>query len=239
MGADLRTLTNTLLHEMDSLTFGSPVAYVYNPLEYARTPYRKYIQQYGQGKKQVLLVGMNPGPWGMAQTGIPFGAVPLVREWLDIGGVVHQPKNVHPKRPVTGFSCTRNEVSGKRLWGWARERFGPPDNFFHHFFVVNYCPLIFFDTNSRNVTPDKLKTQDRNKLFEPCDRALTETVGLLQPEYVLGVGNFALSRIKVACRDLNVSIGKIAHPSPANPLANRGWAPLIEGQMQQLGIDLP
>jgi single-strand selective monofunctional uracil DNA glycosylase len=239
MRSDLRTITDALVHEMDALTFGYPVAYFYNPLDYARLPYRDYIHQYGRGKKQVLLVGMNPGPWGMAQTGIPFGAVPMVREWLGMGGGVRQPKHMHPKRPVTGFSCTRNEVSGKRLWGWAQERFGTPENFFRQFFVVNYCPLIFFDQNHRNVTPDKLKTSDRNRLFESCDKAIAETVELLQPEYVLGVGNFAQGRIHVACRNLNVSIGKITHPSPANPLANRGWASLVEGQMQQLGIVLP
>lgn len=238
MATDLNTITNALIHAMDPLTFECPVVYFYNPLVYARSPYRKYIRQYGQGKKQVLLVGMNPGPWGMAQTGIPFGAVPYVREWLSIGGVVRQPKNMHPKRPVMGFSSTRVEVSGKRLWGWAQDRFGTPQNFFHKFFVVNYCPLIFFDESSKNITPDKLQTQDRNKLFTPCDKALAETVKLLQPDYVLGVGNFAANRIEAACSGLEVSTGKITHPSPANPHANRGWVPLIEGQMQQLGIDL-
>ncbi len=238
MRADLRAMSNALTRETNSLTFGAPVQYFYNPLEYARIPYRQYLDQYGLGKKQVLLVGMNPGPWGMAQTGIPFGAVPWVKEWLGIEGRVRQPENMHPKRPVMGFSCTRNEVSGKRLWGWAQERFGTPESFFSRFFVVNYCPLIFFAANHRNITPNKLQAQDRQKLFKPCDNALAKTVGILEPDYVLGIGNFSSDRVTVACQGLSVITGKITHPSPANPRANRGWTPLIEDQMQQLGIDL-
>jgi single-strand selective monofunctional uracil DNA glycosylase len=236
---DLRTITRTLVQDTESLTFRTPVSYHYNPLDYAREPHEKYLRRYGQGKKQVLLVGMNPGPWGMAQTGIPFGAIGLVKEWLGIEARVRQPGNMHPKRPVTGFSCTRNEVSGQRLWGWARDRFGTPEQFLSRFFVVNYCPLIFFDRDHRNITPDKLPSRDREGLFRPCDQALAETAKLLQPEFVLGVGNFAAGRVQAACHDLGVFTGKILHPSPANPHANRGWAPLVEAQMQQLGIDLP
>ncbi|MFC1764156.1 uracil-DNA glycosylase family protein [Planctomycetota bacterium] len=233
----LRTITNTLVKEIESLNFSVPVAYTYNPLVYARQPFNDYIDRYGQGKKEIVLVGMNPGPWGMAQTGIPFGEVSHVKEWLNIKGRVDVPEVTHPKRPILGFSCKRNEVSGKRLWGWAQETFKTPEIFFKQFFVLNYCPLAFFDENSKNITPDKLKAKDRTKLFEACNKALAETVKILKPQYVLGIGNFAEARVNEACEDLNVATGKITHPSPANPKANRGWAPLIESELRQLGLE--
>ena len=161
MTMSLRKIINTLNQELAPLSFQIPVAYTYNPLEYARAPFDHYLKLYGSSPKQVVLVGMNPGPWGMAQTGIPFGEINHVRDWLQIKGKVTAPKKLHPKRPVLGFACERSEVSGRRLWGWARETFETPEAFFQQFFVFNYCPLAFFDESGKNITPDKLKAQDR------------------------------------------------------------------------------
>ena len=235
----LTTVTNTLAKQLQSLTFEAPVSFTYNPLVYARGPFDDYLNRYGQGKKKIVLVGMNPGPWGMAQTGIPFGEVQHVRDWMNIEGSVKVPANVHPKRPVLGFACQRSEVSGRRLWSWAQERYQRPEAFFKHFFVLNYCPLAFFDEAARNVTPDKLKKEDREKLFAPCDKALTDMLTIMKPAFVLGVGNFAAQRVQAACQSLKVTTGRITHPSPANPKANRGWAPLIEQELEQQGVVSP
>jgi single-strand selective monofunctional uracil DNA glycosylase len=235
---NLRTITSTLVRDMESLSFDAPVAYTYNPLVYARAPYNDYLDRYGQGTKEAVLVGMNPGPWGMAQTGIPFGEVPHVRDWLGIRGRIEAPKKTHPKRPIQGFDCLRSEVSGRRLWGWAAARFKTPEEFFERFFVFNYCPLAFFDKDSKNVTPDKLKAADRDKLFAPCNRALANAVRVMKPDVVVGIGNFAAARVKEACQALPVKTGRITHPSPANPKANRGWATLIESELGQLGLDI-
>ena len=236
---NLQTITSTLVADIETLSFNAPVAYTYNPLVYAREPYDDYINRYGQGTKEVVLVGMNPGPWGMAQTGIPFGEVSHVRDWLGIKGRTKTPEKTHPKRPIQGFDCPRSEVSGRRLWGWAAATFKTPEAFFKKFFVFNYCPLAFFDKDSKNITPDKLEAADRVKLFVPCDRALASAVKVMQPDAVVGIGNFAAARVKDACQDLPVTFGRISHPSPANPKANKGWASLIEGELRQLGLDLP
>ena len=126
---------------LDELSFDLPVAYVYNPLVYARRGFEHYVERYARRGAEVLLVGMNPGPFGMAQTGVPFGDVSMVRDWLAIEERVERPAHEHPRRPVEGFSCQRSEVSGTRLWGWARDRFGSPERFFERFFVGNWCPL--------------------------------------------------------------------------------------------------
>ncbi len=232
----LVSIARRLGREVSKLDFGEPVTHVYNPLDYAWTPHRLYLERYGASPKEVVLVGMNPGPWGMAQTGVPFGEVSLVRDWLGIEGPVKAPANQHPRRPVEGFSCRRSEVSGRRIWGWARERFGTPEVFFERFFVANYCPLSFMEESGRNRTPDKLPAAEREPLLEICDRALVETVEALEPRLVVGVGKWAEGRARHALGRLDVDIGRILHPSPASPLANRGWAERAEQDLEKLGV---
>ncbi len=233
---DLKVITDALIEDLRALRFAPPVTHVYNPLEYAREPYDRYLSRYASRPKEVVLVGMNPGPWGMAQTGVPFGEVNLVRGWLGIEAPVGAPAALHPKRPVLGFSCPRSEVSGKRLWGWARKRFRTPERFFRRFFVANYCPLLFIEAEGRNKTPDALPLSERNSVLAACDRALRLTVAWLEPRYVVGVGQFAEDRARAALAGLRVTIGGITHPSPANPKANRGWEALVEEELSSLGI---
>jgi single-strand selective monofunctional uracil DNA glycosylase len=223
---------------VSALRFAEPVCHVYNPLDYARVPHERYLERYGDGRKEVLLLGMNPGPFGMAQTGVPFGDVALVRDWLGIVGTVGKPEREHSKRPVLGFDCPRSEVSGTRLWGWARARFGTPERFFRRFFVANYCPLAFLESSGRNRTPDKLPAAELEPLLAACDEALREVVGLLEPRIVVGIGGFAERRARAALAAAAVAVGTILHPSPASPRANRGWAEAIEPQLAALGIRL-
>jgi single-strand selective monofunctional uracil DNA glycosylase len=187
----------------------------------------------------VLLVGMNPGPWGMAQTGVPFGAVSKVRGWLGLHGVVEPPARQHPKKRVIGYDCSREEVSGSRLWGWAEQTFGTPQAFFERFFVWNYCPLLFLDEGGRNVTPDRLRAAALARLTAPCDAALRRAVAALGCRTVVGVGDFAFARATDALRESAVRIGKILHPSPASPAANRGWGEKASEQLRALGIEVP
>ena len=152
------SISRWLARTVQGLRFGPPTACVYNPLVYARRPHEAYLGRYAKQGVDTLLVGMNPGPWGMAQTGVPFGEVGLVREFLGIEERVGRPAVMHPKRPIEGFACTRSEVSGTRLWGWARDRYQSPDRFAERLFVVNYCPLVFMEESGSNRTPDKLPT---------------------------------------------------------------------------------
>jgi single-strand selective monofunctional uracil DNA glycosylase len=233
---DLYQITDSLLAELQLLHFGLPVTHVYNPLEYARAPHDQYVDLYANPPKEVILLGMNPGPWGMAQTGVPFGEVTAVREWLRIEAPVGSPAKLHPKRPVEGFACPKSEVSGKRLWGWAEKHFKTPERFFARFFVVNYCPLLFIESSGRNRTPNNLRAAEKKPLVEICDRALRRTVHWLEPGYVVGVGQFAAERAEIALAGLTLTIGRIAHPSPANPKANRGWEDLVTRELADLGI---
>ena len=221
------------------LSFAPPVAFVYNPLDYAWKPHAAYLERYGSPGKEAVFVGMNPGPFGMAQTGVPFGDVSMVRDWMGIEEPVSKPAAEHPARPVEGFACPRSEVSGTRLWGWARDRFETPGAFFARFFVLNYCPLAFIEESGRNLTPDKLPAAERAPLEAACDEALRAAIDHLQPGWVIGVGKFAEKRAKFALKETGFDpkrIGTILHPSPASPHANRGWAEAAEKQLAAMGI---
>lgn len=222
-----------LSERLGGLRFSAPVSHVYNPLTYAWLPHRRYLERFGLGAKRVVFVGMNPGPFGMVQTGVPFGEVSAVRDWLGIEEPVGKPDSENPKRPIEGFSCARSEVSGRRLWGLFADRFGSAEAFFAEHFVANWCPLAFFD-HGRNLTPDKLPSAETGELNAACDEHLATLVEALSPEWVIGVGGFAEVRARIALGD-SVKIGRILHPSPASPAANRGWAEAATRQLQELG----
>ena len=226
-----------LCDAVDSLRFSAPATHTLNPLDYAWAPHEQYLRKFGNGKKRVVFMGMNPGPFGMVQVGVPFGEVNAVRDWMKIDAPVAQPTSPNPSRPVEGFACTRSEISGQRLWTLFSQRFPNANDFFAEYFVLNYCPLAFFD-GARNVTPDKLSKAESTPLYAACDAHLRACVDALKPDWVIGIGKFAETQAKTALNKShpNVKIGTVLHPSPASPMANRGWAPQAAAQLAALGI---
>ena len=229
---------------VSALAFAPPVAHVYNPLAYAWAPHALYLERYGAGPKRVVFLGMNPGPFGMMQTGVPFGEVAAVRDWMGIEAPVDTPPDEHPKRRISGFACTRSEVSGRRLWGWAARRFGSPQAFFAQAFVLNWCPLVFLEESGRNRTPDQLPVAELRALQAACDDHLAHAVLALSPQWRIGVGGFAEKRLRLLVEGerlpsdvaRRLKVGQILHPSPASPAANRGWAPQVDAQLARLGV---
>ncbi len=224
-----------LRDEVSALRFSAPVTHTYNPLDYAWAPHELYLRRFGQGRKKVLFLGMNPGPFGMAQCGVPFGEIAAVRDWLGITAPVSKPANENPKKPIDGFACTRAEVSGKRLWGLFAQRFATPEDFFVDHFVTNYCPLLWLN-GTKNVTPDKLPKAEVAPVIAACDKHLRAQAEILQPELVIGVGKYARAQAERALAGLPLRFGDILHPSPASPAANKGWAEAASKQLRELGV---
>ncbi len=222
----------------DSLRFAPPVAHVYNPLDYAWAPYERYLRRYGAGRRRVVLLGMNPGPFGMMQTGVPFGEVAAVRDWMGIDAPVQAPPDQHPKRTIEGFACRRSEVSGRRLWSWAAARFGSAQDFFAECFVLNWCPLVFLEASGRNRTPEQLPAAELAPLQAACDAHLRAALAALAPAWTIGIGGFARKRLETALAGTAQAprIGQVLHPSPASPAANRGWAEAVDRTLAELGV---
>ncbi len=228
---------HALRDECSRLRFSSPVSYVYNPLEYAAVPHEAYLTKYGATAKKVVFLGMNPGPFGMTQTGVPFGEIAAVRDWLGIQTPVGQPAHEHPKRPVLGFDCPQSEVSGRRLWGLFAQRFGKAQAFFKDHFVANYCPLVFMSETGANLTPDKLRPAEMEPVHAACETHLRRLVDALQPKWLIGVGGFAEGRALQLAEDYpKMKIARILHPSPASPAANKDWAGNVTRTLEGLGV---
>ena len=233
----LSKAAKALSDQVDGLKFAEPVTHVYNPLRYAWKAHQTYLSRI-QSTVRVVLLGMNPGPWGMAQTGVPFGEIEAVRDWIGINEKVDRPDNEHPKRPIEGFACEKSEVSGRRLWGLFKEKYPSSDDFFRDHFVANYCPLVFMEESARNRTPDKLPASEREELDQACDRHLAEVLSLLKPDYAVGVGAYAEKCLKrvILQEGIDTNLTRILHPSPASPAANKDWAGKATKQLQESGI---
>lgn len=241
IAAEMQAAARRLAEECGALRFALPVTHVYNPLDYAWAAHRQYVDRYGATRKRVVFLGMNPGPFGMTQTGVPFGEVRAVREFLGIVAAIGRPAVEHPERPVQGFACKRAEVSGSRVWGLVGARWGSAAAFFAGHYVANYCPLVFLEESGKNRTPDKLASGERAALTTACDRHLRRVVELLEPEWVIGVGGYAEKQAEAALggRAGGPRIGRILHPSPASPAANQGWAEVAVAELRALGIVVP
>jgi single-strand selective monofunctional uracil DNA glycosylase len=236
-----------LSRSLSTLRFSPPVAHVYDPLSYAWAPFEAYVRRFGASRKRIVLLGMNPGPFGMMQTGVPFGEVAAVRDWMGIVAPVERPAHAHPGRPIEGFDCRRSEVSGRRLWGWAAARYGSAEAFFEDCFVLNYCPLVWLEASGRNRTPVQLPSAEAAPVHRSCDRHLAAALAALAPQWAIGVGGFAQARLQHVLQSglvddgaaRAVRVGRILHPSPASPAANRGWAEAVDARFDELGLGPP
>jgi len=238
--AQLIAAAGKLRQRLSTLSFTDGVTHVYNPLTYAAAPHETYLKRFANSRKKVVFLGMNPGPFGMTQTGVPFGEIAAVRDWMGIEEPVGKPPAEHPKRPVVGFACTQSEVSGRRLWGLFATRFGAPETFFADHFVSNYCPLVFMEASGKNRTPDKINAAEMAPAYAACDEHLRDVIRALEPEWLIGVGAFAESRA-LAAADLfpGIKVARVLHPSPASPAANRDWAGNVTRTLEKLGVWQP
>lgn len=232
---DLIAVMERLKGRVKRLRFVDPVAYVYNPLDYAWPVARAYFERWGHAPKDVLFLGMNPGPFGMGQTGVPFGEVAAVRDYLCLSGEIGTPRRFHEKRPVLGFECPRSEISGQRLWGAFAKRHPSADTLLGRAFVLNYCPLLFLGESGVNITPDKIAKEDRYRLEEICDDALADTIYLLQPKHIVGIGMYAAKRASRVTGSDDVIF--MPHPSPASPTANKGWEKVARKALVKAGLE--
>jgi len=242
---DVNSFSNTVVrrtrdfaNQVDSLRFSCD-CYIYNPLDYAWPMMETYLRRYLSQPVKTVFLGMNPGPFGMAQTGIPFGEITVVKGYLQIEEPIGKPLVEHPKRPIFGLETQRKEISGQRLWGLIQEYFPDAQDLVGSIGVINYCPLVFVDRGStgKNITPDRLGLGERMALETICDSYLHDMLEMLNPVFALGVGKYAESKLLTVAKAFeDITVGSILHLSPINPRANRGWAGIVRAQLDELGV---
>lgn len=224
-------LAATLRDRCDAMRFAGLT--VYNPLVYAWPVHQEYLHRFAAGRKKTLFLGMNPGPFGMAQIGVPFGEIAAARDWMRLSGAIGRPPREHPKRPIQGWACPRSEVSGRRLWGLFAARFGTPEAFFADHLVVNWCPLVFMGETGANITPDKLPAAELAPVQQACDAHLAGVIAATGAQVVVGLGKIASA---AAARAGAPRVVDVLHPSPASPAANRGWAEAATRSLVAAGV---
>ena len=200
---------------------------VYNPLTYARNMHLEYLKKSTGHGATILFLGMNPGPFGMMQTGVPFGAVSYVRDYLNIKNDVKE-FCLHPKHKIIGLETKRDEPSGKKLWALMQSLYPKSNELFSHITVQNYCPLAFLDDSGKNIALNNVK--NRKELESLCDNYIKDYILDNNIKVLVGVGVYAYE--KLLSLNLNLTVIKILHPSPLNPLSHKGWD---EGVMKQIG----
>ncbi len=89
-----------------------------------------------------------------------------------------------------------------------------------------------------NLTPDKLPAPEMVAVDEACLDHLAESIAVLQPEWLIGVGGYAEERLREAAARTGsqAKLGRVLHPSPASPAANRGWAEAATKQLLEQGM---
>ncbi len=229
--------TRALCRDIDSLHF-TYEGYIYNPLDYAWEMHAEYLRRYVREGSSVLFLGMNPGPFGMMQTGVPFGEVNAVRDYLGLSLPVGKPVREHPSRPVLGMGIKRSEGSGKRLWGLISLRWPDPNDFFRDHSIFNYCPLGFLDggKTAKNFTPDHLPKDERLDLESVCDSYLADVIDMVRPRALIGIGKYAEAKLAAVNNDPDRIVSSIIHPSPGNPQANVDWNGKTIARMKELGL---
>lgn len=237
---NLLAATQSMSKALEQITFRGDVACIYNPLDYAWDSHEQYLLKYGVGQKRVLFLGMNPGPYGMVQTGVPFGEIDIVKNWLKIEGMINQPDIIHPKRPIDGYDCIKSEVSGKRFWGMMADRFPDAHDFFDDAYVVNFCPLVWMTESGKNITPDKLPKAEMKPVYKICNAHIQTVIEYYQPKIIVGVGAFAEQQVlklkNLYFDDKDFKVGRMLHPSPASPIANKFWPERAIEELVAMGV---
>ena len=226
----LSTLCDQQISRIEKKTI---VAHATNPLNYAWQHHEQFLRNWGGLGAKTLLLGMNPGPWGMAQSGVPFGSTDIAKNQLQIKPYkLTTPENAHPKRPIVGLDLARQEISGQRLWSLMFDHYGDGESVFSNIFVVNHCPLLLLGESGKNLTPDNLPISVMKTVLNACDKHLQQVVEIMGIERIIGVGKYAEKRACLAFNADKTGLGTTAsgrkitisscwHPSPASPLANR------------------
>ena len=280
---DLIKTTRILADDLHALRRPAGVSHVYNPLRYMWPAHERFLSRHyvtdrasapdgrldfyepagATRPRRYLILGMNPGPHGMVQTGLPFGDVVNAAAMLgyrtgdqvpapDLAGV-----ELHPSRPVIGLSATRREASGERLWGGLAAIFGGLEQTLAACFAANYCPLAYFadDAQGTNVTPEdfgkKTIKGEPNPRHDPgyaaeldkvCLPYLVRVARAMRVEVILAVGRYAEAKANIIAalqpddsRPARPKVVYLTHPSPLATRSAGEWATMARHALENAG----
>jgi len=137
---------------------------VWNPGLYGEPWHSRFRRCYPPAARPLVLFGLNPGPYGMAQTGIPFtdirrlvSALPaLVAELRNAGKRLEVPGLAPVSLPP--YLSRTFEASSVRVYRFLERSWGDAERGWREVVAANPCPLLFIDTETgKNRTPADLR----------------------------------------------------------------------------------
>ena len=132
---------------------------VWNPGSYGAPWHRVFREIYPLRERPILMFGLNPGPYGMGQTGIPFTDVRRLRQCLPKMALTLRERGREPRVPglaprsLRRFFTREFESSAVRVYRFLELGWGSAEKGWRSVGVANSCPLLFLDPEGRNQTP--------------------------------------------------------------------------------------
>jgi len=206
---------------------------VWNPALYALDIYQEYLTKFPPEPGAILALGLNPGPYGMAQTGIPF------TDCRTASGALGMEMTIPGKAPDDLISRLK-KANGK--WRGTYERsslgmyrflilaWGDIKTAYRNWFVGNPCPLLFLDPERWNVTPADPRLRRMKEVGELRQRAVIGFSEILNPRGIVCFGKDVAKAVgEVAIRQVGPDrVVFYEHPARAVP---EKWA---AGLLQEL-----
>jgi single-strand selective monofunctional uracil DNA glycosylase len=226
---------------------------VLNPGRYGERWHARFRRAYPMSPRPLLVFGLNPGPYGMAQTGVPFTDLKRLESalpglWKDLvasGEPVTRP-GLAP--PSLARHLTRTfESSSVRVYRFLERAYGRPELALREVVFVNPCPLLFIDPETgANRTPADLpralrarKAAELVHAFEELRRAtVLEAVAELEPRGAILLGRDVAAAVGEALRAAlgARSVVEWEHPARAVP---ETWSRGLADELRKRGLLRP
>jgi single-strand selective monofunctional uracil DNA glycosylase len=215
---------------------------IWNPGLYAASWHALFRKEYPASAGCILVFGLNPGPYGMAQTGIPFTDLKRLREHLprlakglerrgcSLAGVGLAPRSLRP------YLSRTFESSAVRVYRFLSRGWGSAEDGWRSVVVANPCSLLFMDAAGENRTPaDLVGAVSRRtgslvaarRLRERCNAlrrlAAREAVRVLSPRGVVLLGKDAQRAMQTGIAPLLGPDSILGWEHPARAVPDR-WA---------------
>lgn len=204
---------------------------VWNPQLYGLPLYRRFAEGHLPAKPGALLAfGLNPGKYGMSQTGIPFTDVTRAAQI----GIPLEPPGVAPVSLRPFLKSYRVERSSASVYGLLDEVWGSPREGWRAMWALAPCGLLFLEKEGENVTPADARLK-RDDVLALRLRVIRESVALAKPRGVLLLGQDVARVAADALADQDVLV--VDHPVARGP-GRRGpawWADVVAREVRARG----
>ena len=205
---------------------------VWNPQLYGLPLYRRFATEHlPTSRGAIVALGLNPGKYGMSQTGIPFTDVTRAARV----GIAIEPPGLAPASLRPFLKSYRVERSSASVYNLLDALWGGPAEGWRRLWAVAPCGLLFLEPDGTNVTPADARLARRDDVRELRLRVIRESVEAARPRGVLLLGQDVARVAADALGDVETLV--VDHPVARGP-GRRGpawWAGVVAQAVRARG----